>query len=86
MKAKLSHALVALSLGLVLAGCGDETPPTENEFTQAIGMRPGQVTGTVCKRAKDKPGFKCDFLNTYSGVMTWRRVVKEGDGWRDVSP
>lgn len=86
MKARTSHALVALSLSLILIGCGDETPPTENEFTHAIGMRPGQVKGTVCKPAKDKPGFMCDFLDTYSGVMTWRRVVKDKDGWRDVSP
>ncbi|OYX79844.1 MAG: hypothetical protein B7Y77_01335, partial [Bradyrhizobium sp. 35-63-5] len=62
--------------------CGDGTPPTENEVTYAVGMRPGQVKGTTCVPAKGKSGFNCTFLDTYSGLMLTRHVVKGDDGWR----
>lgn len=85
MKAKTTHALAALGLSLVLIGCGDETPPNENEVTRAMGMQAGQVSGTTCISAK-KGGFECTFYDKWTGNTLTRRFEKGDSGWRHVFP
>lgn len=81
MKVRTSHALVTLGLSLMLMGCGDGTPPNENEVTRAMGMQAGQVSGTTCIPAKGKEGFECTFYDKWTGNTLTRRFVKGDNGW-----
>ncbi|MBI1308945.1 MAG: hypothetical protein GC129_03660 [Proteobacteria bacterium] len=85
MKTLTSHLLLALTLGLTLTACGDETPPNENEVTRAMGMQAGRASGTTCIPAK-KGGFDCTFYDKWTGNTLTRRFVKGDDGWRYVFP
>jgi len=70
--------LIAAGLCLTLAACG----PSDEELSQAVGARPGQISDVSCSQASGKPGYVCSFTDTYTGSVLTRRVVKAGGGWQ----